>query len=82
LPRPLIKASENGHALVTQRRGLISLKGEPMLIPKGMPCGATIYDPSDRGVPSYCPDDEEPMDDYDYDEEKAGIVIIIDKETK
>lgn len=53
-----------------------------MLIPKGMPCGATIYDPSDRGVPSYCPDDEEPIDDYDYDEEKTGFVFIIDKEKR
>ena len=51
-----------------------------MLIPKGMPCGATIHDPDEHGY--YDEEDEEPIDDYDYDEEKAGIVIIINKETK
>lgn len=41
-----------------------------------MPCGATIHDPDEHG---YYDEEDEPVDDYDYDEYKIGFVFIIDK---
>lgn len=73
------------HRAVAELYSLVELEklAEPIKAkgyPGPMPCGAEIHDPDKYGY--YDEEDDEPVDDYDYDEDKVGFVFIIDKEKR